>query len=89
MRETYVRHLGNILAQGCKGLLITLDYDQSQMSGPPFSVPDAEVQRLMAPDWSLETLEEADVLGQEWKFLKSGVTRLEERVYRLSKTSGG
>ena len=89
MRETYVRHLGNILAQGCKGLLIALDYDQSQMSGPPFSVPDAEVQRLMAPDWSLETLEEADVLGQEWKFLKSGVTRLDERVYRLSKTSGG
>ncbi|MFJ7885315.1 thiopurine S-methyltransferase [Pseudomonas sp. NPDC096917] len=89
MREAYVQHLSNILAQGCKGLLITLDYDQSLMNGPPFSVPDAEVQRLWSPAWSLETLEQADVLGQEWKFLKSGVTRLDERVYRLGKTTGG
>ena len=89
MRERYAAHLNRIMVQGARGLLITLDYDQSQMNGPPFSVPDAEVQRLMAPDWSLETLEEADVLGQKWKFLKSGVTRLDERVYRLSKTSVG
>lgn len=89
MREAYVRHLSHILAQGCKGLLITLDYDQSQMKGPPFSVPDAEVQRLLAPAWSVETLEEPDVIDQEWKFLKGGVTSLYERVYRLSKTTRG
>ena len=28
------------------GLLITLDYDQAQMDGPPFAVLDDEVQRL-------------------------------------------
>ena len=86
MREAYARHLTEILVPGCKGLLITLDYDQSQMKGPPFSVPDAEVQRLLSPDWALEVVEEPDVLDQEWKFLKGGVTRLVERVYRLEKT---
>ena len=86
MREAYARHLTEILVPGCRGLLITLDYDQSQMKGPPFSVPDAEVQRLLSPAWTLEVVEQPDVLDQEWKFLKGGVTRLVERVYRLEKT---
>ncbi|MCH4882590.1 thiopurine S-methyltransferase [Pseudomonas sp. TMW22080] len=85
MRAAYARHLSRILPPGCRGLLITLDYDQSQMNGPPFSVPDAEVQSLLSHAWALEVLEQPDVLDQEWKFLKSGVTRLVERVYRLSK----
>ena len=76
-----------ILSPGCQGLLITLDYDQSQMKGPPFSVPDAEVQSLLAPVWALEIIEQPDVLDQEWKFLKGGLTRLVERVYRLNKTA--
>jgi len=83
MRERYIRHITQILPRTCKGLLITLDYEQTQLDGPPFSVPDAEVQQLLATDWQLETLEECDVLGQSWKFLQAGVTRLEERVYRL------
>ena len=87
MRAAYAQHLNRILPRGCRGLLITLDYDQSQMNGPPFSVPDAEVQSLLAPAWTLEIIEQPDVLDQEWKFLKGGVTRLVERVYRLEKTA--
>lgn len=87
MRADYARLLTRILPQGCQGLLITLDYDQSQMKGPPFSVPDAEVQDLMAPAWSLRVIEQPDVLDQEWKFLKGGVTRLVERVYEVKKAT--
>ena len=87
MRAAYARHLTQILAPGCQGLLITLDYDQSQMKGPPFSVPDAEVQSLLASAWALDIIEQPDVLDQEWKFLKGGVTRLVERVYSLKKTA--
>jgi thiopurine S-methyltransferase len=83
MRQRYTRHLTQILPHGCQGLLITLDYDQTQIDGPPFSVPDAEVQQLLAADWQLDTLDECDVLGKSWKFLQGGVTRLEERAYRL------
>ena len=87
MRADYARLLARILPQGCQGLLITLDYDQSQMNGPPFSVPDAEVQDLMASAWTLRVVEQPDVLDQEWKFLKGGVTRLVERVYEVKKTT--
>jgi thiopurine S-methyltransferase len=66
-----------------QGLLITLDYDQAQMPGPPFAVADEEVQRLLGDVWQMQVLEEQDVLGDSWKFLQAGVTRLEERVYRV------
>jgi thiopurine S-methyltransferase len=83
MRERYAAHLQQILAQGVQGLLITLDYDQAQMPGPPFAVADEEVQRLLGDVWQMQVLEEQDVLGDSWKFLQAGVTRLEERVYRV------
>ncbi|WP_150772556.1 thiopurine S-methyltransferase [Pseudomonas fluorescens] len=84
MREQYAAHLNRILPKGAQGLLITLDYDQDQMSGPPFAVLDDEVQRLLGACWALKILEDQDVLSQSGKFLEAGVTRLEERVYRVS-----
>lgn len=84
MRERYAAHLQQILAQRVQGLLITLDYDQAQMSGPPFAVGDDEVQRLLSEVWQVQVLEEQDVLAESVRFLQAGVTRLEERVYRVS-----
>ncbi|WP_207848128.1 MULTISPECIES: thiopurine S-methyltransferase [unclassified Pseudomonas] len=84
MRERYAAHLQQILAQRVQGLLITLDYDQAQMPGPPFAVGDDEVQRLLSEVWQVQVLEEQDVLAESVRFLQAGVTRLEERVYRVS-----
>ncbi|MDD1000814.1 thiopurine S-methyltransferase [Pseudomonas sp. TNT2022 ID642] len=84
MRELYAAHLQQILPQGVQGLLITLDYDQAQIPGPPFAVGDDEVQRLLGDVWQVQVLEEQDVLGESGKFLQAGVTRLEERVYCVS-----
>ena len=85
MREQYAAHLNGLLAQGSRGLLITLDYEQSQKAGPPFAVSDEEVQLLLGAQWSPEVLEQQDILGQSWKFVQDGVTRLEERAYRLAR----
>lgn len=86
MREQYATHVNGILAGGARGLLITLDYDQAQKAGPPFAVGDDEVRLLLGAHWDLEVVEEQDILGESWKFVQEGVTRLDERVYRL--TSG-
>jgi thiopurine S-methyltransferase len=84
MRERYAEHLQNILPAGLKGLLITLDYDQSQISGPPFSVDDAQVRHLFGGAWQMQVLESQDVLSDSGKFVQAGATRLEERVYRIT-----
>jgi len=86
MRQRYVEHLNKVLPTECKGLLITLDYDQTQIDGPPFSVPDEEIQRLLSPDWALQVLETCNVLEDSPKFLKAGVNRLDERVYKLGRS---
>jgi len=85
MRAQYAEHLSRLLPSGCQGLLITLDYDQSQKAGPPFAVTDDEVKVLFGSDWTVKTLQEQDVLGESWKFVQEGVTRLDERVYWLGR----
>ena len=85
MRAQYAEHLSRLLPSGCQGLLITLDYDQTQKAGPPFAVTDDEVKVLFGSDWSLRALQEQDILEESWKFVQEGVTRLDERVYRLTK----
>ncbi len=85
MRAQYADHLNTWLPSGCQGLLITLDYEQAQKAGPPFAVTDEEVQLLLGGRWALQVLQEQDILGESWKFVQDGVTRLEERVYQLVK----
>ena len=85
MRARYADQLNRMLRPDCQGLLITLDYDQTQKAGPPFAVSDDEVKMLLGAHWGLEVLEERDILEESWKFVQDGVTRLEERVYRLGR----
>lgn len=83
MRQRYVEHLTSILTPSCQGLLVTLDYEQEQMPGPPFAVSDAEVRQSLGSHWDVELLERANVLDGNWKFLQRGLSRLEESCYRL------
>ncbi|MGR3887631.1 thiopurine S-methyltransferase [Pseudomonas sp. 1152_12] len=85
MRAQYIGHLDGLLRPGCQGLLITVDYDQAQKAGPPFAVTDDEVEVLLGSHWVAQVVEEQDILGESWKFVQDGVTRLEERVYQLTK----
>ncbi|MFT3712788.1 MAG: thiopurine S-methyltransferase [Archangium sp.] len=48
-RAKYVAHLRTVLpATAKRGLLVTVEYDQSKMDGPPHSVVEAEVRGLWA-----------------------------------------
>ena len=47
-REEFVEVVRRVVAPGGRVLLNVFDYDQDEMSGPPFSVPEREVRRLFA-----------------------------------------
>ncbi|MFK3774852.1 thiopurine S-methyltransferase [Pseudomonas sp. NPDC089406] len=81
MRKQYLALLGELLP-ACKGLLVTLDYDQALIDGPPFSVGDDEVRTGLA-GWQVEVLEAPEIIGESSKFQKAGVPSLVERVYRI------
>ncbi|VEF12113.1 thiopurine S-methyltransferase [Pseudomonas fluorescens] len=84
MRERYAAHLQRLLPRETKGLLITLDYDQAQIPGPPFAVSDDEVQHLLGGGWQVDQLDVRDVLSESPKFLQAGAQWLVERIYRVS-----
>ena len=82
MRPDYVDHL-NALCPSVPRLLITLDYDQACMSGPPFAVSNDEVQELYQDRTSLVLLEDSDVLAENERFRQQGLDRLVEAVWRI------
>jgi thiopurine S-methyltransferase len=61
LRQRYAKHLRE-LTHGAPQLLVTLEYDQRQVDGPPFSVPAAEVRELYGM-YSSVLLAQRDVPG--------------------------
>ncbi|HXQ99641.1 MAG TPA: thiopurine S-methyltransferase, partial [Pseudomonas sp.] len=72
-----------ILPADCRGLLISLDYEQSEIDGPPFSVPEDEVMQLLSPEWRVKLIADYDVLDHSRKFKDAGASRLIESAYRM------
>ena len=87
LRIRYVRELYAQLPADCRALLITLEYPQHEMKGPPFSVLEDEVRELYERDWEVRTLGRRDILASEPRFVAHGVSTLETVVYRLSRKS--
>jgi thiopurine S-methyltransferase len=85
MRARFAGHLTDLLPPATPMLLVTLDYDQPQMDGPPFSVTEQEVTELFAPRWSIQRLYEDDILARESRFSERGLSHLSEKVYLLNK----
>lgn len=86
LRRRYAHGLLACLPVDCRGLLVTLEYPQHEMAGPPFSVVEAEVQALYGAAWKVDVLERREILAQQPKFAADGVTALETVAYRLRNT---
>lgn len=86
LRRAYARHLGGLLQPGTRVLLVTLDYPQEEMSGPPFSVTDPEVRGLFGEQFEIEPFDSTDILEDEPRFRQRGLSHLIERAYRLTRT---
>ena len=84
MREKYVRHLVSILSPAARILLVTMDYPQLEMSGPPFAVSPPEVEALFANYADISLLSQHDVLAQNRRFQKKGLTRMHENIFQLT-----
>ncbi len=84
MRAAYMQALSAVLPENCRGLVVTLDYDQSLLAGPPFSVGDDELRQGFA-GWQVNELEVVQVIEESPKFVQAGASSVLERVYRVSR----
>ena len=83
MRQRYVARLADILPPATPTLLVTLEYPQEQMDGPPFSVTEAEVRTLYAPGSRVTRLLERAILDENPRFQARGLSSLVEKAYRI------
>lgn len=84
MRERYVRHLVSILPPATQILLITLEYPQTEMQGPPFSVSASEVEAFYREHAKVCLLAQLDVLAHNPRFQQRGLTRMVENIFLLT-----
>ena len=81
-RARYAAHVDSLLATSAERLVITLEYEQSVASGPPFSVSNDEVMSYWP---GLECIDEYDdIANAPPKFIDAGLTSLVEKVWRSS-----
>lgn len=81
-QPAYVQHLRSLIVPGGRIFLIADAYDQTRMSGPPFSVPEERVRWLFAGARSIEKLAEHDAL--EERFKQRGLDWMTETAYAIN-----
>ena len=85
MRKQYVEHLMVITPEQCPILLVTLEYPQAEMDGPPFSVSEEEVKVLFGDTHNIEQLHGQDALAENAHLQEKGISQLNEKVYLLNR----
>ena len=85
MRFRYVDHMLRIIPDGCRILLITLEYDQSQASGPPHAVHSDEVTELFQHRCSVDLVDSFVTSSLPPHFSQQGVHQAAESVYLITK----
>jgi len=85
MREKYVKKMLEILPEKVKILLITLDYDENEKQGPPFSVTEEEVYRLYSENFMIELLEVASISEEQRSPRSQNMSYFNEWVFLLER----
>ena len=85
MRNDYADHIGRIIPAAAQTLLVTMEYPQEEMQGPPFSVREDEVQGLYGQTCRISRLYSLEILEENPRFREKGLTSLTEKVYLLER----
>ena len=85
VRQKYVKHLNDIISLGARILLVTLQYPQYQMSGPPFSVDKSEVESLFSMAFESQELSSFNDIENGSKIERAGVDYINNAAYCLRK----
>jgi len=83
MRATYVEKVFELMPSLKKILLVTMEYAQAEMDGPPFAVMEREVTEHYHDAFKIKLLEMENVLEANLRFKEKGLHALYEKVFYL------
>lgn len=84
-RRCYAKLMASMLSTGCSLLLVAMDYPETEMQGPPYSVPEHEVDELFGDSFSITKLHSMDLLKETERYAERGLSRLLEQIYLLER----
>ena len=82
-RAQYCEHMRFITPDDTGMLLVTLDYEQALMEGPPYAVARHEVERHYQSHYAIEVMEQKEVIDERPRWRDQGLTSLTETVFSL------
>nr|MCH9765947.1 thiopurine S-methyltransferase [Alphaproteobacteria bacterium] len=85
MQNAYVRKLEELLPDGAVIFLISLQYSQGEIKGPPFSTPTTVIENLFAPMFDISACTQRDALETSQNLKKRGLTALTESLYVIKR----
>ncbi len=83
MRKNYAQKISQMIKPGGKYLLLSFEYDQAEMTGPPFSVTEKEVQELYGKHFRIRLVDTSIPKNESPRL--STVTTLFNKTYILEK----
>jgi thiopurine S-methyltransferase len=83
LKRRYAGKLADVLPPAAPILLVSLDYDQSEINGPPFATSAKQVIELFAASYVVDELERRQVIEGHPHFKQRGLTSLEESAFLL------
>lgn len=81
-RQRYAELMLSLRAKEARYLLCVVSYDPTKHAGPPFYVPDAEIQRLFGTVCGIHCLEKVDSFQERFK--NWGLDYFIEKLYLLT-----
>ena len=82
LRAAYAKHLVRLVKPGGKVLLVTMDYDETEMSGPPFLVSKLEIEALY-PQSKVKELDRFSILDSHPRWQELELSHLDEVLYEI------
>lgn len=85
LRAEYSAHMGVLMRPDSRALLLVISYDQDKMKGPPFSVTDENVRKLLSEAFDICELEHYSGAQRLGNLSDRGLETLDERVYLMKR----
>lgn len=85
MRSDYAQRLLQLLKPGGRVLLVSMDYVQTELPGPPFSVPESEIRMLFAHCEVRRVYQDTTIDPHLNKRTTAGLSRFAEEVWVIEK----
>jgi thiopurine S-methyltransferase len=83
MQDPYASQLAALTPSGVPVLLVSLDYDPSEMDGPPFPISPGRIDELFGQAFRITLLEKRDGLSSSKNLKMRGLSKLEESAWKM------